>query len=387
MKKKIIIILSSVFILSSCGKAFDEKGNTVKESSSEIMRQCENELSKANDFKTRFKFLKSALDEPELMTTRSRYFQTENVVKCEGNKQRVYNIMTVLKKDNQEKSKPEYDEKEKQAEKEIQEYLKGYRGNLLDFEYFGRILLKWNERDAYEDVSETLKSFYEFASSSTPFLYYESKNELIRRYKGFTGKDFANYSEMFKTLKEMALSKTSENKNLLCQKLAADFPDVIDENRKMLVYHINFPNSLNLAYFNRTYYDSKSEMLLTICPSVTSLAGRIEQEKREDDRYYRRRRYYDTYNNYNNNYNNNSRSGFYSDNDDDDYSSSSSSSSSSSRSYKAPSSRHSSGSSSSGSSSSSSRSYKAPSSRRSSGGSSSGSSGSHHRPSGRRSRH
>lgn len=373
----------------SCSEALDDKGNVVKESSSELMRQCENELSKASKLKTKLKYIQTALDNPELMTARSRYFQTENVVKCEGNKQRVYNIMTALKKDNQEKSKSEYAEKEKQAEKEIQEYLKGYREHLLDFDYFGRILLKWNERDAYEDVSETLKSFYEYASSSTPFLYYESKNELIRRYKGFTRKDFTNYNEMFKTLKGMALSKTSENKNLLCQKLAADFPDVIDENRKTLVYHINFPNSLNLAYFNRTYYDSKSEMLLTICPSVTSLAGRIEQEKREDDRYYRRRRYYDSYNNYNNNYNNNSRSGFYSDDDDDNYSSSSSnssSSSSSSHSYKAPSSRHSSGSSSSGSSSSSS-SYKAPSSRRSSGSSSSGSSGSHHRPSGRRSRH
>ena len=70
------------------------------------------------------------------MTARSRYFQTENVVKCEGNKQRVYNIMTALKKDNQEKSKPEYAEKEKQAEKEIQEYLKGYREHLTTLEEF-----------------------------------------------------------------------------------------------------------------------------------------------------------------------------------------------------------------------------------------------------------
>lgn len=321
------------------------------------------------------------------MTAKSRYFGTESTVKCEGNKQRIYNIMTALKKDNAEKSGPEYAEKEKQAEKEMEEYVKNYRKILLDYDFYNRILLKKEEKEAYKNIGETLKAFYEYISKSDTFLYYESKAELVKRYKAFTKKEFTSYTEMFKEVKEKALKSTEENKKLLCEKLKTDFPDMERENFDYMIYNIDFPNSLKLAYFSEKYYDSNSEMLLTVCSEITSLNDRIRQEK-EDSNYYRRRNRYNQYNDYNhyNNYNNN-RSGFYSDDDDDDYSSSSSSSSSSSRSYKAPSSRHSSGSSSSGSSSSSSGSYKAPSSRRSSGSSSSGSSGSHHRPSGRRSRH
>lgn len=242
---------------------------------------------------------------------------------------------------------------------------------------------KKEEKDAYKNIGETLKAFYEYISKSDTFLYYESKAELVKRYKAFTKKEFTNYAEMFKEVKEKALKSTEENKKLLCEKLKSDYPDIDRDNLEYMIYNIDFPNSLKLAYFSEKYYDSNSEMLLTICSEITSLNDRIRREK-EDDEYYRRRRYnqYNDYNNYNS-YNNN-RSGFY-DNDDDDDDYSSSSSSSSSHSYKAPSSRHSSGSSSS--SSSSSGSYKAPSSRRSSGGSSSGSSSSYHRPSGRKSRH
>ena len=50
--------------------------------------------------------------------------------------------MTALKKDNAEKSGPEYLEKQKRAEKEIEEYVKGYRQILLDYDFFNRILLK-----------------------------------------------------------------------------------------------------------------------------------------------------------------------------------------------------------------------------------------------------
>ena len=383
-----MIILSSFAMLVSCSEALDDKGNVVKESSSEVMRQCESELSKASELKNKLKYIQTALDNPDLMTAKSRYFGTESTVKCEGNKQRVYNIMTALKKDNAEKSGPEYAQKEKQAEKEMEEYAKNYRKILLDYDFYNRILLKKEEKDAYKNIGETLKAFYEYISRSDTFLYYESKAELVKRYKAFIKKEFTSYAEMFKEVKEKALKSTEENKKLLCEKLKTDYPDIERENFNYMIYGIDFPNSLKLAYFSEKYYDSNSEMLLTICSGITSLNERIRQEK-EDDNYYRRNRY-DHYNDYNhyNNYNNN-RSGFY--DDDDDYSSSSSSSvssspSSSSHSYKAPSSRHSSGSSSSESSSSSSGSYKAPSGRRSSGGSSSGSSGSHHRPSGRKSR-
>lgn len=378
-------------MLVSCSEALDDKGSVVKESSSEVMRQCESELSKASELKNKLKYIQTALDNPDLMTAKSRYFGTESTVKCEGNKQRVYNIMTALKKDNAEKSEPEYAEKEKQAEKEMEEYVKNYRKILLDYDFYNRILLKKEEKEAYKNIGETLKAFYDYISRSDSFLYYESKAELVKRYKAFAKKEFTNYAEMFKEVKEKALKSTQENKKLLCEKLKTDFPDIDRENFNYMIYGIDFPNSLKLAYFSEKYYDSNSEMLLTICSDITSLNDRIRREK-EDDEYYRRRRRYNQYNDYNN-YNsyNNNRSGFY-DDDDDDYSSSGSSSSgsssnSSSRSYKAPSSRHSSGSSSSGSSSSSSGSYKAPSGRRSSGGSSSGNSGSHHRPSGRKSRH
>ena len=391
MKKKLMIILSSFAMLVSCSEALDDKGSVVKESSSEVMRQCESELSKASELKNKLKYIQTALDNPDLMTAKSRYFGTESTVKCEGNKQRVYNIMTALKKDNAEKSEPEYAEKEKQAEKEMEEYVKNYRKILLDYDFYNRILLKKEEKEAYKNIGETLKAFYDYISRSDSFLYYESKAELVKRYKAFAKKEFTNYAEMFKEVKEKALKSTQENKKLLCEKLKTDFPDIDRENFNYMIYGIDFPNSLKLAYFSEKYYDSNSEMLLTICSDITSLNDRIRREK-EDDEYYRRRRRYNQYNDYNN-YNsyNNNRSGFY-DDDDDDYSSSGSSSSgsssnSSSRSYKAPSSRHSSGSSSSGSSSSSSGSYKAPSGRRSSGGSSSGNSGSHHRPSGRKSRH
>jgi esterase, PHB depolymerase family len=388
MKKKLMIILSSLAMLVSCSVALDDKGNVVKESSGEVLRQCENELSKASELKNKLKYIQTALDNPDLMTARSRYFGTESTVKCEGNKQRIYNIMTALKKDNAEKSGPEYAEKEKQAEKEMEEYVKNYRQILLEYDFYNRILLKKEEKEAYKNIGETLKAFYDYISRSDTFLYYESKAELVKRYKAFSKKEFTNYAEMFKEVKEKALKSTEDNKKLLCEKLKTDFPDMERENFNYMIYNIDFPNSLKLAYFSEKYYDSNSEMLLTICSEITSLNDRIRREK-EDDEYYRRRRYnqYNDYNNYNS-YNNN-RSGFY---DDDDYSSSNSSSSSSSRSYKAPSSRHSSGSSSSSSSnssssSSSSGSYKAPSSRKSSGGSSSGSSSSYHRPSGRKSRH
>ena len=379
-------------MLVSCSEALDDKGNVVKESSSEVMRQCESELSKASELKNKLKYIQTALDNPDLMTAKSRYFGTESVVKCEGDKQRVYNIMTALKKDDAEKSGPEYAQKEKQAEKEMEEYVKNYRKILLDYDFYNRILLKKEEKDAYKNIGETLKAFYEYISKSDTFLYYESKAELVKRYKAFTKKEFTSYAEMFKEIKEKALKSTQENKKLLCEKLKSDYPDIDRDNLEYMIYNIDFPNSLKLAYFSEKYYDSNSEMLLTICSEITSLNDRIRREK-EDDEYYRRNRYnhYNDYNHYNN-YNNN-RSGFYdNDDDDDDYSSSnsssnSSSSSSSSHSYKAPSSRHSSGSSSSGSSSSSSGNYKAPSSRRSSGGSSSGSSSSYHKPSGRKSRH
>lgn len=324
------------------------------------------------------------------MTAKSRYFGTESTVKCEGNKQRIYNIMTALKKDDAEKSGPEYAEKEKQAEKEMEEYVKNYRQILLEYDFYNRILLKKEEKEAYKNIGETLKAFYDYISRSDTFLYYESKAELVKRYKAFSKKEFTNYAEMFKEVKEKALKSTEDNKKLLCEKLKTDFPDMERENFNYMIYNIDFPNSLKLAYFSEKYYDSNSEMLLTICSGITSLNDRIRQEK-EDSNYYRRRNRYNQYNDYNN-YNsyNNNRNGFYSD-DDDDYSSSSSfssssSSSSSSHSYKAPSSRHSSGSSSSGSSSSSSGSYKAPSSRKSSG-SSSGNSSSHQRPSARKSKH
>lgn len=390
MKKKLMIILSSFAMLVSCREALDDKGNVVKESSSEVMRQCESELSKASELKNKLKYIQTALDNPDLMTAKSRYFGTESTVKCEGDKQRVYNIMTALKKDNAEKSGPEYAQKEKQAEKEMEEYVKNYRQILLDYDFYNRILLKKEEKEAYKNIGETLKAFYEYISKSDTFLYYESKAELVKRYKAFAKKEFTNYAEMFKEVKEKALKSTEENRKLLCEKLKIDFPDMDRDNLGYMIYNIDFPNSLKLAYFSEKYYDSNSEMLLTICSEITSLNDRIRREK-EDDEYYRRRRHYNQYNDYNN-YNsyNNNRSGFYDNDDDDDYSSSNSSSSSSSssgssRSYKAPSSRHSSGSSSS--SSSSSGSYKAPSSRRSSGGSSSGSSSSYHRPSGRKSRH
>ncbi len=371
-------------MLVSCSEALDDKGNVVKESSGEVMRQCESELSKASELKKKLKYIQTALDNPDLMTAKSRYFGTESTVKCEGNKQRIYNIMTALKKDNAEKSGPEYTEKEKQAEKEMEEYVKNYRQILLEYDFYNRILLKKEEKEAYKNIGETLKAFYDYISKSDSFLYYESKAELVKRYKAFAKKEFTNYAEMFKEVKEKALKSTEDNKKLLCEKLKTDFPDMERENFDYMIYNIDFPNSLKLAYFSEKYYDSNSEMLLTICPSATSLNERIRQEK-EDDNYYRRNRY-DHYNDYNhyNNYNN-SRSGFY--DDDDDYSTSSSSSSSSSHSYKAPSSRHSSGSSSSGNSSSSSGNYKTPSSRRSDGSSSSGSSRSYHRPSGRKSRH
>lgn len=272
--------------------------------------------------------------------------------------------MAALKKDNIEKSGPEYLEKQKRVEKEMEKYVKSYGQVLLDFDFFNRILLKKEDKEAYKNVGKTLKTFYEYISTSTPFLYYESKEELIKRYKAFTKKEFTNYQEMFKEIKEKALKSTEENKKILCEKLKTDFPDTNRENYNYMIHSIDFPNLLKLAYLSEKYYASDSEMLLTICPEITSLNDRIRQEK-EDSYYYRRRirynNYYDDYNNYNS-YNNN-RNGFYSDNDDDDYSSSSSSSSSSSRSYKALSSR------------------------RSSGGSSSGSSGSHHRPSGCRSKH
>ena len=399
MKKKLMIILSSFAMLVSCSEALDDKGSVVKESSGEVMRQCESELSKASELKNKLKYLQTALDNPDLMTAKSRYFGTESTVKCEGNKQRVYNIMTALKKDNEEKSGPEYAEKEKQAEKEMEEYVKNYRQILLDYDFYNRILLKKEEKEAYENIGETLKAFYEYISKSDTFLYYESKAELVKRYKEFTKKEFTNYAEMFKEVKEKALKNTEENKKLLCEKLKTDFPDIDRDNLGYMIYNIDFPNSLKLAYFSEKYYDSNSEMLLTICSEITSLNDKVRQEK-ENDSYYRKNRYnhYSNYNHYNNY--NNSRSGFYDDDDDNqessNYSSGSSSSrsssSSSSESYKAPSSRHSSGSSSSSSassssSSSSSGSYKAPSSRKSSGGSSSGSSSSYHRPSGRKSRH
>ena len=142
MKKKLMIILSSFAMLVSCSEALDDKGNVVKESSGEVMRQCENELSKASELKNKLKHIQTALDNPDLMSAKSRYFGTESTVKCEGNKQRIYNIMTALKKDDAEKSGPEYLEKQKRAEKEIEEYVKGYRQILLDYDFFNRILLK-----------------------------------------------------------------------------------------------------------------------------------------------------------------------------------------------------------------------------------------------------
>ena len=360
-----MIILSSFAMLVSCREALDDKGNVVKESSSEVMRQCESELSKASELKNKLKYIQTALDNPDLMTAKSRYFGTESTVKCEGDKQRVYNIMTALKKDNAEKSGPEYAQKEKQAEKEMEEYVKNYRQILLDYDFYNRILLKKEEKEAYKNIGETLKAFYEYISKSDTFLYYESKAELVKRYKAFAKKEFTNYAEMFKEVKEKALKSNEENRKLLCEKLKIDFPDMDRDNLGYMIYNIDFPNSLKLAYFSEKYYDSNSEMLFTICSEITSLNDRIRREK-EDDEYYRRNRYnnYNHYNNYNNN-----RSGFYdNDDDDDDYSSSNSSSSSSS-------------------SSGSSRSYKAPSSRRSSGGSSSGSSSSYHKLSGHKSRH
>lgn len=93
-----MIILSSFAMLVSCREALDDKGNVVKESSSEVMRQCESELSKASELKNKLKYIQTALDNPDLMTAKSRYFGTESTVKCEGDKQRVYNIMTALKK-------------------------------------------------------------------------------------------------------------------------------------------------------------------------------------------------------------------------------------------------------------------------------------------------
>ena len=147
MKKKLMIILSSLAMLVSCSEALDDKGNVVKESSGEVMRQCESELSKASELKKKLKYIQTALDNPDLMTAKSRYFGTESTVKCEGNKQRIYNIMTALKKDNAEKSGPEYTEKEKQAEKEMEEYVKNYRQILLEYDFYNRILLKKEEKE------------------------------------------------------------------------------------------------------------------------------------------------------------------------------------------------------------------------------------------------
>ena len=343
------------------------------------MRQCESELSKASELKKKLKYIQTALDNPDLMTAKSRYFGTESTVKCEGNKQRVYNIMTALKKDNAEKSGPEYAEKEKQAEKEMEEYVKNYRQILLEYDFYNRILLKKEEKEAYKNIGETLKAFYDYISRSDTFLYYESKAELVKKYKAFSKKEFTNYAEMFKEVKEKALKSTEDNKKLLCEKLKTDFPDMERENFNYMIYNIDFPNSLKLAYFSEKYYDSNSEMLLTICSGITSLNDRIRQEK-EDSNYYRRRNRYNQYNDYNN-YNsyNNNRNGFYSDDDSDERSSSYSDKSSSSRNYKAPSGRSSSSSSNSSSSSSSSGSYKAPSSRKSS--------SSHRKPSSRKSKH
>lgn len=96
---------------------------------------------------------------------------------------------------------------------------------------------------------------------------------------------------MFKEIKEKALKNTEENKKILCEKLKTDFPDLKRENFDYMIYSIDFPNSLKLAYFSEKYYNSDSEMLLTICPAITSLNDRIRQEK-EDSNYYRRRNRY-----------------------------------------------------------------------------------------------
>ena len=281
-------------MLVSCSEALDDKGSVVKESSGEVMRQCENELSKASELKNKLKHIQTALDNPDLMSAKSRYFGTESTVKCEGNKQRIYNIMTALKKDDAEKSGPEYAEKEKQAEKEMEEYVKNYRQILLEYDFYNRILLKKEEKEAYKNIGETLKAFYDYISRSDTFLYYESKAELVKRYKAFSKKEFTNYAEMFKEVKEKALKSTEDNKKLLCEKLKTDFPDMERENFNYMIYNIDFPNSLKLAYFSEKYYDSNSEMLLTICSGITSLNDRIRQEK-EDSNYYRRRNRYNQY--------------------------------------------------------------------------------------------
>ena len=59
-------------MLVSCSEALDDKGNVVKESSSEVTRQCESELSKANELKSKLKYIKTAIDNPDLMTAKKQ---------------------------------------------------------------------------------------------------------------------------------------------------------------------------------------------------------------------------------------------------------------------------------------------------------------------------